>query len=73
MRYYRINRPKRRINWLIILLLLWNCYLTFVTNDLIDKAYSIETAPAVQVLEPSTDEQLDEEMLAELKELDILL
>lgn len=69
----RINKPKRRINWLIILLLLWNCYLTFVTNDLIDKAYPIETAPVVQVLEPSTDEQLDEEMLAELKELDILL
>lgn len=69
----RINKPKRRINWLIIALLLWNCYLTFVINDLIDKAYPTETAPAVQVLEPSTDEQLDEEILAELKELDILL
>lgn len=69
----RINRPKKRINWLIIALLLWNCYLTFVTNGLIDKTYPTETTPAIQVLEPSTDEQLDEEMLAELKELDILL
>jgi hypothetical protein len=71
MNYYRINKPKRRINWLIIALLLWNCYLTFVTNDLIDKAYPTKTTPAVQIIE--SEEQLDEEMLAELKELDILL